>query len=237
MPSHHSSHLHLAIPPMTCNEFIGYLLHRHEHPSTVVVCSSREMFLDRLSSSLHAESADPSTLPEEEEETFDPLLVPNINQLAASKTVSMAFASSLPHLRAYLASYLPPKKMLKESTLLAESGQQCPLLVIYGLIDLHRATTDYSVQGLSRSLAIAVETAELSSMRLLLVEDSADWECSNLESGPEAAAVTVNDPWEEQVPFLNSSVLSSRDRLDAGRTVEIGAVIAKWCDFQTAGVY
>ncbi|KAL8888535.1 MAG: hypothetical protein Q9215_004057 [Flavoplaca cf. flavocitrina] len=194
------------------------------------------MFLDRLSSSLHAESADPSTLPEEEK-TFDPLLVPNIHQLAASKTVSMAFASSLPHLRAYLASYLPPKKMLEESTLFAESGQQCPLLVIYGLIDLHRATTDYSVQGLSRSLAIAVETAELSSMRLLLVEDSADWECSNLESGSEAAAVTVNDPWKEQVPFWNSSVLSSGDRLGAGRTVEIGAVIAKWCDFQVAGVY
>ncbi|KAI4277101.1 MAG: hypothetical protein LQ337_002022 [Flavoplaca oasis] len=176
---------------------------------------------------MHAELADPRTQSEEEgEETFHPLLVPNIHQLAASKTVSMAFASSLPHLRAYLASYLPPKNLLK-----------CPLLIIYGLIDLHRATTDYSVQGLSRSLAIAVETAELSSMRLLLVEDSADWACSNLESGSEAAAVNVNDPWKEQVPFLNSSVLSSGDRLAAGRTVEIGAVIAKWCDFQIAGVY
>ncbi|KAL9039813.1 MAG: hypothetical protein Q9180_002304 [Flavoplaca navasiana] len=198
---------------MTCNEFIGYLLHRHE------------------------QSADPSTQPEEKEETVHPLLVPTIHQLAASKTVNMAFASSLPHLRAYLASYLPPKDVLKESKLFPESGQRCPLLVIYGLINLHRATTDYSVQGLSRSLAIAVETAELSIMRLLLVEDSADWECSNLETGSEAAAVTVNDPWKEQVPFLNSSVLSSGDRLAAGRTVEVGAVIAKWCDFRIAGVY
>ncbi|KAL8751409.1 MAG: hypothetical protein Q9199_006435 [Rusavskia elegans] len=223
----------MAIPSMRCHKFIDYILHRHEYPSFVVVCSSREAFLERLSSPLHTRSADSSTQIEEIEESPHLLLIPTIHQLAASKTVSMAFASSLPHLRAYLASYVPLKNPLDDSTVFARPGQQSALLAIYGLINLHHATTEYSVQGLSRSLAVAVEAADAWDMRLLLVEDSEDWESSELESGPEAAAVTAKDPWKEQVPFLNSSALSSDDRLWTGRTVEVRAVIAKWCGFSS----
>lgn len=224
----------MAIPPMTCHEFIDHILYRHEHPSSVVVCSSREAFLDRLSSSLHTEAADSSTHIEEMEESSHPLLIPTIHQLATSKTVSMAFASSLPHLRAYLASYVPPRNPLDDSTVLAKPGQQSPLLAVYGLINLHRATTEYSVQGLSRSLAIAVETAETWSMRLLLIEDAVDWGPSSLESEPEAAGITAIDPWKERIPLLNSSVLSSDDRLWTGRTVEVRAVIARWCNVSSS---
>ncbi|KAI4227157.1 MAG: hypothetical protein LQ349_006765 [Xanthoria aureola] len=231
MPSEPAYQRFMAVPPMTCHEFIDYILRPHEHPSTVVVCSSREAFLDRLSLSLHTETADSSTHIDGTEQSSPPLLIPTIHQLATSKTVSMAFASSLPHLRAYLASYLPLRSPLDDSALLPPPGQQSPLLAVYGLINLHRATTEYSVQGLSRSLAVAVEAADAWSMRLALVEASEDWESSNLESGPEAAAVTANDPWKEQVPLLSSSVLPSDERLRTGRTVEVRAVIAKWCSF------
>ncbi|KAI4107696.1 MAG: hypothetical protein LQ339_002603 [Xanthoria mediterranea] len=221
----------MAISPMTCHEFIDYILCPHEHPSTVVVCLSREAFLDRLSLSLHTETADSSTHIDETEQNSPPLLIPTIYQLATSRTVTVAFASSLPHLRAYLASYLPLRNPPDDSAHLPRPGQQSPLLAIYGLINLHRTTTEYSVQGLSRSLAIAVEAADAWSMPLTLVEALEDWESSNLESGPEAAAVTANDPWKEQVPLLSSSVLPSDERLRTGRTVEIRAVIAKWCSF------
>lgn len=231
MPSEPAYQPRMAISPMTCHEFIDYILRPHQYPSTVVVCSSREAFLDRLSLSLHTETADSSTHIDETEQSSSPLLIPTIYQLATSKTVTMAFASSLPHLRAYLASYLPLRSPLDDSTLLPRSGQQGPLLAVYGLVNLHRATTEYSVQGLSRSLAIAVEAAYAWSMRLTLVEASEDWDLSNLESGPEAAAVTANDPWREQVPLLSSSVLPSDERLRSARTIEVRAVIAKWCSF------
>lgn len=231
MPSEPAYQPRMAISPMTCHEFIDYILRRHEHPSTVVVCSSREAFLDRLSRSLHTETADSPNHIDETEESSPPLLIPTIYQLATSKTVTMAFASSLPHLRAYLASYLPLGSPLEDSALLPPPGQPSPLLAVYGLINLHRATTEYSVQGLSRSLAITVEAADAWSMRLMLIEASEDWESSDLESGPEATAVTANDPWKEQVPLLSSSVLPSDERLRTGRTVEVRAVIAKWCSF------
>ncbi|KAL8854332.1 MAG: hypothetical protein Q9221_000818 [Calogaya cf. arnoldii] len=225
---------HLALPPMRCDKFVDYILYPLDQPPSVVVCSTREAFLERLSLSLHKESTDSFIQGEDTKENPHPLFIPTIHQLAASERVSLAFASSLPHLRAYLASYLPPKDPLHDSTLPARPAQQSPSLAVYGLINLHRATTEYSVQGLSRSLAIAVEAAETWSMRLILVEDSDDWASSDLESGSQAAAVTVKDPGKEQVPYLNSSVISSDDRLWTGRTVDVRAVIAKWCNVSGA---
>lgn len=234
MPSLPACQSRLAFPPMCCTDFIDYVVHHHEYPSTVVVCSSREAFLEGIVLSLQAATArDPSSTTEATEQTPHPLLVPTIHQLAASKTISMAFTSSVPHLRAYLASYTPPKNKnpLHDSIVVTKPGSQIPLLAIYGLINLHRATTEYSVQGLSRSLAIAVEAAEAWKLRLLLVENPGDWAPSDPESVSEVATATPGDPWMEQVPFLNSSLVSSDDRLWAGRTVEVRAVVARWCSF------
>lgn len=230
MPSHSSGHLGSALPPMRCNDFIEYVLQNHVAPTTILVCSSREMFLESLQLSLQID--DPlqgSGLTGESDDIPHPLLVPTIHQLATSKTISMAFTPTIPHLRAYLATYAPSEGTTCQANARTKPGCQIPMLAIYGLLSLHRTTTEHSVQGLSRSLAIAAEAAETGSTRLILTEDLGDRGPSTAESNSEALPAPARDPWTEQVPLLNSSLALSDDRVWAGRTVDVRAVVGKWC--------
>ncbi|KAL9029691.1 MAG: hypothetical protein Q9196_002099 [Gyalolechia fulgens] len=223
MPSQHSGQPGQALPPMRCNELIDYVLQHHEAPTTIIICSSREAFLEGLQRSLEAGSADPGII------QLHPLLIPTIHQLAASSTVSVAFTPTLPHVRAYLASYSPGKVSNPGSLTSARPGSHTPMLAIYGLLALHGHTTEFSIQGLSRSLAIAAEAADAFGMQLTLTEDAEALELRNLEPSVEGETETPRDCWEEQVPVLNSSLALSNDRAWAGRTVDVGAVVAKWC--------
>ncbi|KAL8953159.1 MAG: hypothetical protein Q9222_000980 [Ikaeria aurantiellina] len=230
MSPQQSSRPGLALPPMKCNVFIEYVLENHKAPTTIVVCSSREGFLDKLLRSLHPRNAnqDVGTAGEADNE-IHPLLIPTIHRLSTSSTVTIAFVPSLPHLRAYLASFTPTQDALQGSNSLAKPGSRTSMLAIYGLVNMHRDTTEYAIQGLSRSLANAVEAAEVWGMRLTLVEDFEDWVRPVAEPMSDDEPVALDTFWTEQVPLLNSSIAMSDDRIWAGRTVDVRAVIAKWC--------
>lgn len=105
------------------------------------------------------------------------------------------------------------------------------MLAVWGLANLHRSTAEHSAQGLSRSLAAAVETAKLNGQRLVLAESTA------LSGEIEDEGIgSVEDPWKEQVPLLSGSVrFGGDDRVWAGKTVEIGRVVGRWCRFVMVG--
>ena len=105
------------------------------------------------------------------------------------------------------------------------------MLAVWGLANLHRSTAEHSAQGLSRSLAAAVETAELHGQRLVLAESTAlSGEVEDEGSG------SAGDPWREQVPLLSGSVrYGGEDRVWAGKTVEVGRVVGRWCRFVMVG--
>ncbi|KAI4132973.1 MAG: hypothetical protein LQ338_000440 [Usnochroma carphineum] len=219
-----------ALPPMRCNGLIEHVLQHHKAPTTVIVCSSREAFLESLQSSLEADNANEDiAMTGTMDASPHPLLVPTIHQLATSKTVDIAFAPTLPHLRAYLASYAPTKASKYMSAALAKSRSRCQMLAIYGMLKLQRTTTEHSVQGLSRTLAVAAEAADYWGMRLTLVEAPEDSEPPAAELNVEIETAAPQDPWAAQVPLLNSSLALSNDRVLAGRTVDAGAVISRWC--------
>ncbi|KAL8645013.1 MAG: hypothetical protein Q9210_006951 [Variospora velana] len=230
MPPHTPSQSGLALPPTACHALIDYILQNHEAPTTMVICSSREAFLVGLQSSMQADNLNEITVDSGPlDASIHPLLIPTIHQLAASSSIATAFTPSLLHLRAYLACYAPARDPEPTSNTLARRGSQSAMLVIYGLLKLHRDTTEYSVQGLSRSLVIAVEAANTWQMRLTLVEPLEDTQPSAPEPIMETEAVSPPDPWSEQVPLLNSSLVPTNGSTWAGRTVEVGAVVARWC--------
>ncbi|KAL8954999.1 MAG: hypothetical protein Q9183_006835, partial [Haloplaca sp. 2 TL-2023] len=202
MPVQRSSQPGIALSPMMCNDFIEYVIHHHLQPTTIVVCSSREAFLENLQSSLQAIGPQQdSTTGERNEDnaSLHPLLIPTIHQLSTSRTITLAFAPSLPHLRAYLASYVSMSVSKAMSVLpRAKPGVQVPMLAVYGLVNLHRTTTEYSVQGLSRSFAIAVEAADSWGLRLILTENLRDQTSSTADQDLEAEAAPTGDPWAEQ---------------------------------------
>ena len=106
-------------------------------------------------------------------------------------------------------------------------GSQYPMLAIWGLAKLHRSTAEHSAQGLSRTLATAVEMAKLNGQRLVLAESrGSDGE------GEYGSGGSGGDPWKEQVPLLSGSVrFGGEDRVWDGRTVEVRRVVGRWCRF------
>lgn len=227
----------VALAPLLCTDFIDYILRHHASPTTLIVCSSREAFLQELQTTInHTHPRDPN-----DESSSDngndhpapphPLLIPTIHLVAKSRSVNLAFAPTLAHLRAYMATYTANVKVESSSPNPTKSGSLNPMLAIWGLANLHRSTAEHSAQGLSRSLAVAVETAKLNNQRLVLAEAIAldeDVEYDESSSG--------GDPWKEQVPLLSGSVrFGGEDRVWAGKTVEVKRVVGRWCRFVTIG--
>ena len=101
------------------------------------------------------------------------------------------------------------------------------MLAIWGLANLHRSTAEHSAQGLSRSLAVAVEAAKRAGQRLVLAESRAlDGEIEEEGDGGEG------DAWSEQVPLMSGSLRFGREnRVWAGKTVEVRRVVGRWCRF------
>lgn len=120
------------------------------------------------------------------------------------------------------------------------------MLAVLNPLALQRSTTDFSAQGLSRTFAAAVEAAERANMQLVVEETEArhDGEGDNDMhvrgndnnsqggGGERGGEELRRDPWRQQVPFLNGSIrIGGGERLWAGRLVEVGKVVGKWCRF------
>lgn len=232
------AHTPIALAPLLCTDFVNFILRHHTSPTTLIICSSREAFLQEIQACInYTHPRDPST-DSSNEPSFDashaalhPLLVPTIHLIAKSRSVNLAFTPTLPHLRAYLATCISSIGSPSTASTSSKPGSQYPMLAVWGLATLHRSTAEHSAQGLSRSLGAAVETAKLNGQRLVLAESTA------LSGEVEYESVdNVGNPWKEQVPLLSGSVrFGGEDRMWAGKTVEVETVVRRWCRFVTVG--
>jgi len=117
-----------------------------------------------------------------------------------------------------------------------------PLLVVYGLVESHRDTSEWSAQGLGASMATLVEAGWRGEMgaRVLLCEERVDGVVGRDGGGEDVGGGHGDEGegekqwWEERIPMLSGSV--RRDGMEgetgwSGRTVEIGRVLGRWCRF------
>lgn len=205
-------------------DFIDDLRQLHAVPTTLIICSTRDKFLEDLHAATHQTHRVVET-----SMTPHPFLIPTIHLLVTSETISLAFTPTLPHLRAYLATYVPHNNSASKLQSYQKPGSRTPFLAILGLVALHRSTSEHSAQGLSRTLAVAVEAATHANMKLVLAEPPSLGE-DPVEPGNLMSEVQEN-PWKEQVPLLNGSVRVGIERSWAGRTIEVGIIVGKWCKF------
>ncbi|CAL3971381.1 unnamed protein product [Diplocarpon coronariae] len=165
-------------------------------------------------------------------ETKHPLLTATLQQVATSRFVELAFVPTLSHLRAYLAVFPPPQVSRKGSgpphTHFEKEGDRKPLVVVYGLVGLHRDTSEWSAQGLGDTVAGLVEAGKRSGRCVVVVEEKTR-DFGNDGQGGRVA-------WGERLPILNGSVrrpgLESEDGAWSGRTVEVGRVLGRWFAFK-----
>lgn len=216
-------------------ELIDYILKAPAAPTNLIICASRESFLQHLQADV--QSAHLASSPSNKHNVttaLHPLLIPTIHLLAATRSIRLAFTPSLPHLRAYLATFESTTETDTHPASSQNRSSCSPVLVILGLVALHHSTSEYSAQGLSRSIAIAVEAANSTSMKLILAELRKENGNQISTADNEIVNGTRHDPWKENIPLLNGSTgFGSEERVWAGRTISIGRVIGRWCKFAT----
>lgn len=158
----------------------------------------------------------------------------------------MAYLPTISHLRAYLAVLLEP-----ESRSLAKEGTRTPLLLVFGILSLHRDTSEWSAQGLGSTMASLVEGGSRCGYGIVMCEEDvisedfeamealavADGEGAMDDELQRRVEETRTSHWREEMPILNGSarrLVAGGDETTgwAGRTVEVGRVLQRWCIFR-----
>lgn len=218
----------VVLPPCSPSDMISYAL---QHPgTTIMICSTRSAFLNSLASSVC-------------ENPESHLLHATLHQIASSRSTTLAFLQTISHLRAYLAVFQP--KTTLDTPASMRSDTRKPLLLVYGLLNLHRDTSEWSAQGLGITMASLVEAGSRHSCRIVMCEEDVEEDLDIIdaitieeETGDlqreERDEMRKSNCWHEAMPILNGSTrrLVDEEAGWAGRTVEVGRVLQRWCLFQ-----
>lgn len=227
----------------------------------MIICQTRSTFLSSLLSSIPqpiqrqppVQTVDKSAPqahdkaevqePPPAELPHHPLLIPTLHQVATSRSVNLVFIPTVSHLRAYLAAFPAPTDNQHDGRLpeqkFDKQGNKVPLLIVYGLIELHRDSSEWSAQGLGNSIAGLVAAAWRTQRRAIAVEErKADEHLARVEGDEDGQQVEHKlgrKAWDDKVPMLKGSVrrvgFESKDSAWSGRTIEVGRVLARWFKF------
>lgn len=232
-------------------EFVQHVLDDKSQPSHLVVCASKEVFVQQLldacvqpnrdADERSSQDGEPTIGEEPTAATHTLLKRPSLLQLASSRRVKLAFCPTITHLRAHLSLLAIPKPRHTNIKPDGESNQQgLPLLAILNPVDLHRATSSFSAQGLNRTFALAVEAAHATQSHLNLVEfpSFGPHTTEDFEVDYDLDSETIRPPpsaniWDEEVSILNVTTKSfgTGGRGWVGRTVTVRRIAERWCVF------
>lgn len=249
--------------PTCLATFMAHVLNRHTPPTLVIVGSDQATFIENLRHSIETTQREKQ---EDVPSTKHPLLKRTLRVLAQSRTVRLAFCPSVEVLRAYLSTL--PNDLFEASRpsgaarpTLQSSGSipEPPSLLILNAVSLYRDTGLFSAQGISETLAGAVEAAVRSRVRLVIIETidqlsrsrhhqtegneqieepPTNQESSEQEENRQSSARRggiISSPWDEQIPILSSTTkLFGRDadRSVMQSAVTVGDVVKRWCRFE-----
>jgi hypothetical protein len=222
--------------PLTLPALLDYILSTQSaaSPTTLIVCSDQKTFLDHLARSLKQQQAT------SEGSSLQQLLIPTLHNLSSTRHVKLAFCASVQALLAYLTAYDRPGYVHVDES---EGSER---LVLVNPLALHKPTSSFSAQGLSRTFAAAVETALRTGATLHLVECEGRRDSRDEDAGEDAAMpdddenadvmAEEQDPWEQHVSILNVSARrfgsGAGERAWAGRTIKAKRIAARWFHFQ-----
>ncbi|RYP73869.1 hypothetical protein DL769_004135 [Monosporascus sp. CRB-8-3] len=231
------------LSPALPSELLSYILDHHAHPTTLIVCSPRSDFLASLAEEFGSHGA--ASNPDLDEREDEPpageeqqaksggdrvrprLLSSPLYQVAVSRHIRTVYVPTATHLRAYLSVFSPgDSKVAPPPARFAAELTRRPHLVLYGFLDLHRSTSEWSAQGLGSSAAALVELGHR------LAWDVAVIEPRRRDSGGGPLEETLSEP----VPILSSGGrrfgLDSEEGGWSGRRVEVGRVLMRWFRFR-----
>lgn len=226
----------IILSPALPSELLTYIIQQEAYPTTLIICSSRAEFLTHLISDVH----DTTRRPPRPETDRNALISSPLYQVAIARHIRMVFVPTVSHLRAYLSvftnedSKVPPPPDLPS----AHTKRQ-PLLLVYGFLNLHRDTSEWSAQGISSTAASFVEAARRTGFRAVLVDfarrppGQSEGDRYGEEGGVGNSLPGTEEPLlSEEVTVLSASAWKAGADLDdaawTGRKVTLGRVLGRW---------
>lgn len=213
----------VVLSPATPSELISYIISYHRYPTTIIVGCSKQEFLtavvedvvNQLSLKDHEPKDDAN-----EDTPPHPFLKAPLYQIAVSRHIRIAFTPTVTHLRSYLSVFSPadspipaPPNHVPDSKL--------PLLLVYGLLALHRDASEWSAQGIGNSAAFLADCAARSKFRPVIVEPRGVGGHDELDH-----------LGREVIPLLNGTARKD-DGCWSGRSVSIRQVLSRWFEFES----
>lgn len=212
--------------PATPSELLSYLVTRQSYPTTLLVCCPREAFqealLHHVASILSLESNSEGGADLEAQRhrrVVEALVSAPLYQTAVAKHIRVLFTPTVSHLRAYLSVFDPAETKVLAPPNHSDDASRSPLLLVYGFLDAHRDTSEWTAQGLSSTASILVDAAARAAYKPVIIEPRGDG------GHPDAETLL-----SEAVPLLGRSVTGSGPW--SGRTVEVRRILARWFQFR-----
>ncbi|OLN87355.1 hypothetical protein CCHL11_09306 [Colletotrichum chlorophyti] len=210
-----------VLSPASPSELLHYIVTFQTYPTTLLICYPRQDFVASLVSDVRKQLPDEAYGQHSAELPPPPLLSATLFQTAVARHIRILFIPSVTHLRAYLSAFSSLDSVTSPPpSLPTHTKGRTPLLLVYGFLDLHRDSSEWSAQGISNSAAVLVEAARRTEFKPVIVEPKGAGGHENFK------AVLLDD-----APVLSGS--SRRDEgAWAGRTVEVRRVLGRWFRFQ-----
>lgn len=149
-------------PPILPNLLVHLLQSPHPTPTHLLICTSRADFIQQLQRSLETSSSTSTADDSENPDEAKAVMNNTLHTLSTSSLIKTTFITSLPALWAYL-SVLPYRASASEDTSHVATSPHNPSrdveaskMILLNPLSLHKETSHYSAQGLSRTLALAV---------------------------------------------------------------------------------
>ncbi|KAL4919801.1 hypothetical protein BDW62DRAFT_33960 [Aspergillus aurantiobrunneus] len=200
-----------VISALWVTDFLQYVLDQDHSPIVFIVCTTRDTFLEQLLATMHLQTTAATG--------HHRLLTKTLGLLSTSRNIRTVFCPTLEHLRAYLSTGVEGRLSVTE-----ERQSLNPLLAILNPLSVHVSTREFSAQGLSRTLANAVEVSSRARMDIVLCECRDALDSTNTEHG-EAL-------WYKDVPLLSNSLRAEAEGNDlTGRAVPVKRVVERWFQF------
>ncbi|KAK1975367.1 hypothetical protein LZ30DRAFT_605818 [Colletotrichum cereale] len=212
-----------VLSPASPVELLHYIVTFQAYPTTILICYPREDFITNLVSDAQENTPEGDHRPPEERRPLA-LLPATLYQTAVARHLRILFIPTVTHLRAYLSAFDPSDSLTPPPPNYpppSSAKRRPPLLLVYGLLNLHRDSSEWSAQGLSNSAAALLEAARRTEFKPVIVEPKG--------AGGHADFKAV---LRDDVPVLSGS--SRRDEgVWTGRTVEVKRVLGRWFRLQT----
>ncbi|CAK7222463.1 hypothetical protein SBRCBS47491_004873 [Sporothrix bragantina] len=165
----------VVAPPVRPAALLSYILARCAHPTTLIVCSTSPDFVQRCVHDDNNEGDDSIT---------ESLHTASLLQVAVARHIRVAFVPTVAHLRGFLAAFdlaasrvpAPPQVLISDSNSSSSNSfshsvnRGDRVLVVYDFVRLHRATSEWSGQGLGASVAVLAEAGWRTGLDVLVVE-------------------------------------------------------------------